>query len=160
MPRDDAELSTIHRQGEDVVIEAFADETIAVHLGTGRYYTIDLIGAETLDPLARGWDLPAIAQYLALRYDADEAVVSDAIEGFTRQLLDERLICPAPESSAAAPVPAPERATGPFTAPTIAVYTDMEDLLLLDPIHDVDETGWPARSDLPASPPVDPLDAG
>jgi hypothetical protein len=25
------------------------------------------------------------------------------------------------------------------------VYEDMQDLLLLDPIHDVDETGWPAR---------------
>ena len=27
----------------------------------------------------------------------------------------------------------------------LAVYEDMQDLLLLDPIHDVDETGWPAR---------------
>jgi hypothetical protein len=25
-------------------------------------------------------------------------------------------------------------------------YTDMEELLLLDPIHDVDETGWPNKS--------------
>ena len=24
-------------------------------------------------------------------------------------------------------------------------YTDMQDLLLADPIHDYDETGWPAR---------------
>ena len=26
-------------------------------------------------------------------------------------------------------------------------FTDMQDLLLLDPIHDVDETGWPVRAD-------------
>jgi hypothetical protein len=24
-------------------------------------------------------------------------------------------------------------------------YTDMQELLLLDPIHDVDESGWPHR---------------
>jgi hypothetical protein len=24
-------------------------------------------------------------------------------------------------------------------------YTDMQDLIVLDPIHDVDETGWPNR---------------
>jgi hypothetical protein len=24
-------------------------------------------------------------------------------------------------------------------------YTDMQELLLLDPIHDVDQTGWPRR---------------
>ncbi len=30
-----------------------------------------------------------------------------------------------------------------FTEPTVHTYADMQDLLLLDPIHDVDETGWP-----------------
>lgn len=30
-----------------------------------------------------------------------------------------------------------------FEEPIFHKYTDMEDLLLLDPIHDVDETGWP-----------------
>jgi hypothetical protein len=29
----------------------------------------------------------------------------------------------------------------------MSVYTDMEELLLLDPIHDVDETGWPVRAE-------------
>ena len=31
-----------------------------------------------------------------------------------------------------------------FEAPALQVYTDMEDLLLLDPIHEVDEMGWPS----------------
>jgi len=32
-----------------------------------------------------------------------------------------------------------------FAPPVLEVYTDMQDLLLLDPIHDVDETvGWPS----------------
>ena len=33
----------------------------------------------------------------------------------------------------------------PFEAPRLTKYTDMRDLLVLDPIHDVDESGWPAR---------------
>ena len=32
-----------------------------------------------------------------------------------------------------------------YEHPVLQKYTDMEDLLLLDPIHDVDEAGWPAR---------------
>jgi len=32
---------------------------------------------------------------------------------------------------------------GEFRAPVLNVYADMKDLLLLDPIHDVDEVGWP-----------------
>ena len=30
-----------------------------------------------------------------------------------------------------------------FQEPALQKYTDMEDLLLLDPIHEVDDTGWP-----------------
>ena len=33
-----------------------------------------------------------------------------------------------------------------YTAPKLATYSDLQDLLLLDPIHDVDETGWPAAA--------------
>lgn len=32
-----------------------------------------------------------------------------------------------------------------FTPPVLNKFTDMQELLLLDPIHDVDETGWPKR---------------
>lgn len=45
----------------------------------------------------------------------------------------------APESPPAAPVG--ERP--PFVRPILQKYTDMADLLLLDPIHEVDEQGWP-----------------
>jgi hypothetical protein len=34
----------------------------------------------------------------------------------------------------------------PFVAPTLKKYSEIEDLLLLDPIHDVDDSGWPNRS--------------
>jgi hypothetical protein len=33
--------------------------------------------------------------------------------------------------------------TAEFHAPVLQVYSDMQDLLLLDPIHEVDATGWP-----------------
>jgi hypothetical protein len=33
----------------------------------------------------------------------------------------------------------------PFTPPALTKFTDMQDLLLLDPIHDVGSGGWPAK---------------
>jgi len=36
-----------------------------------------------------------------------------------------------------------------FDAPVLHSYTDMQDVLLLDPIHDVDETGWPSSRNVP-----------
>jgi hypothetical protein len=37
----------------------------------------------------------------------------------------------------------------PFTAPVLHVYTDMQEFMLVDPLHDVDEVaGWPhAKTD-------------
>jgi hypothetical protein len=32
-----------------------------------------------------------------------------------------------------------------YAKPELQVYSDMKDLLLLDPIHDVSEEGWPIR---------------
>ena len=40
------------------------------------------------------------------------------------------------------PVAAP-RPDGPFTAPVVEKYTDMAELILLDPVHDVSALGWP-----------------
>jgi hypothetical protein len=35
---------------------------------------------------------------------------------------------------------------GAFQPPTLESYNDMQDLLLLDPIHDVDDMGWPQKA--------------
>ena len=44
--------------------------------------------------------------------------------------------------------PPPNAVRKPYTAPAVQKYDDLEDLLLLDPIHEVDEAGWPvARAD-------------
>ena len=32
-----------------------------------------------------------------------------------------------------------------FERPKLGKYTDMQDLLLADPIHEVDEQGWPVQ---------------
>jgi hypothetical protein len=33
----------------------------------------------------------------------------------------------------------------PFMPPELEVFTDMKDLLLLDPIHAIGEAGWPNK---------------
>ena len=40
---------------------------------------------------------------------------------------------------------APADAARVFEAPRLEKYTDMQDLVLLDPVHEVDEQGWPQQ---------------
>jgi hypothetical protein len=138
--------STFLLNEPDVVIEAFPDETIAVNLGTGRYYSIDLVGAEILGLLTSGHELGTIVKYLADRYGIEILTVDSAVTDFALRLLAEGLIATGP-STAPAELPPPGPAAAPFSVPDLSVYSDMEDLLLLDPIHDVDSTGWPVRAD-------------
>jgi hypothetical protein len=139
--------STFAPPTADVVFEAFPDETIAVNLETGRYFSLDPIGAETLELLTSGRELGATIEHLAVRYDADPVGVELAVVDFTRRSLAEGLLQAACERSSADACPVPEAAGIAFSPPTLIIYSDMEDLLLLDPIHEVDATGWPVRAD-------------
>jgi hypothetical protein len=33
-----------------------------------------------------------------------------------------------------------------FVEPALNKYTDMQELLLLDPVHEVSEAGWPSKA--------------
>ena len=76
----------------DVVLESFADETVAVHLGTGRYFSINMTGAEVLELLRSGNEVGAIAANLAARHEADPQMVDSAVADFVERLLEEGLI--------------------------------------------------------------------
>ncbi len=159
MEREDVLLtSTFALKPRDVVLEKFADETVAVHLGTGRYFSIDLAGTEVVELVGTGNDLGAIVAHLAPRYKSDPAVIERAVTAFVGRLLDEGLILHAPDGGLVTALPDAEPATQVFPVPTLVVYSDMEDLLLLDPIHDVDETGWPVRAEAVDTDPAAPRD--
>jgi hypothetical protein len=64
------------------------------------------------------------------------------VQALLKDLAAEDLISPT-ESAGSAATPGPGT-RAPYAAPTLQKHTDMQDLLLLDPIHEVDETGWPS----------------
>ena len=108
----------------DVLDEVFDGEAVLVNLRTGRYYSLDARATDVWRAIVAGDPLPA------------------GSAGFVRQLVTEQLAV----TDGALP-----DAPGESGGPVMEVFTDMEDILLLDPIHDVDydAAGWPAP---PASP--------
>ena len=86
-----------------------------------------------------------ITKKLFREYDGTAAIIEQAVTGFIREILAENLIVPD-----ATPFPQPSTLDNPgpqvhkpFVPPVLHKYTDMQELLLIDPIHEVDETGWP-----------------
>jgi hypothetical protein len=127
-----------------VVHETVDGETILIHLQTGCYYSLTGSGAEiwTLMLAARPTD--EIADELARRHGVDAAEVRSAVEELVLALAHEDLLVPNGVGPHAPPSPAPPVWQGSAWAePKLEKYDDMQDFLLVDPIHEVDEGGWP-----------------
>jgi hypothetical protein len=129
----------------DVILEDFSDEVVIVNLASGNYYSIDAVGAEIWAMIQSQAAAGEITTHLSREYEGDPTTIGQAVTKFIGELLSENLIVPEATAIAENPKlePAMSRERGPFTAPVLHKYTDMQELLLVDPIHEVDETGWP-----------------
>jgi hypothetical protein len=128
-----------------VILEDFGDEVVIVNLVSGNYYSVDAVGAEIWAMIQKGAKATEITAHLSRKYEGAAAFIEEAVIGFIRRIISENLIVPDADASAPPPEPddAGDQARKPFAAPALQKYTDMQELLLLDPIHEVDETGWP-----------------
>ena len=142
--------------GRRVVYETIDGELILIDMDTGFYYSLEGAGLEIWDGLVAGRAPGEIAERLRARYEAPADAIEDAVSALVDQLQKEGLLeeaCgPRPPGPAAA---TPRSANGAasvrqaFDAPELRRYTDMADFMLVDPIHEVDETGWPNRKVAP-----------
>jgi hypothetical protein len=147
--------------GPDIVGETFEDgEAVVVNLDNGFYFSLNAVGGLVLAGLASGTPLAEVSASLEKRHVAEPGVIDDAVRDFAIRLVEEGLLAPADapllrtngqlarhDGLLGMEWPEVNGERTPFEAPTVFAYTDMQDLLLADPIHDYDETGWPARVD-------------
>ncbi len=137
-----------------VASQVIAGEAILIHFDSGRYYTVEGSGADVLLWLEEGRSVFEIVSAWAPFSGAERGAIENAVDGFVRTLLDEGLVVAVEEakepsvptagrvSTQSAP-PTTIAARAAFVAPALVTYTDLEELLRLDPIHDVDDAGWP-----------------
>ena len=133
-----------------VVRQTIDAETIIIDFDSGAYFSADSVGAVIWERVAQNASVNDIVRALTQRYAGDRADIEQGVEQFLIELQRESLIAPldgAPSAPRATPaMPDPNLAERPaFQVPSLLKYTDMQDLLLLDPIHEVDEQGWPIR---------------
>jgi hypothetical protein len=132
-----------------IIHQTIDGEVIMINLVTGTYYSLLDTGAEIWEGLVRGVDVDGIVGSLRRRYDGDAVEIEAMTMDFVDQLAREALIVPAEDQAvsgdgASSPSDPSERA-GAFREPTLGKYEDMQDLILLDPVHEVQEgEGWPA----------------
>jgi hypothetical protein len=134
---------SIQLNAAEVVHETIDGEAILIHLGTGTYYSLDGVGAELWGLAAAGADRDDVVAAAHDRYQGDSEHIGASVNGLIEQLLEQGLLVERP------PAPGtehPRLPAGqiPFSDPELHTYTDMQEFMLVDPLHEVDEAaGWP-----------------
>jgi Coenzyme PQQ synthesis protein D (PqqD) len=131
-----------------VIHETIDGEVIVINLASGNYYSVKGAGADVWDVIesSPGADKNTIAAAVAARFGRATDDLALEIGDFLDALQREELVA-ATENGGLASVQAVNGAghdSKAFEPPLLEKYTDMQDLVLLDPVHEVGSTGWPA----------------
>ena len=127
-----------------VVDEMIDGEVVVIDLSTGSYFSLVESAAVIWASLAARPTLDQVAGYVASVYDAEPERCFAASGAFLDSLVAEGLVVQVADGAESGVVPVLPAVTGPLPEPRLEKFDDMQQLILLDPVHEIDETvGWP-----------------
>lgn len=140
--------NTVYRVNDpSVTSEEIDGEVIIVNLLNGNYYSAVNVAACLWTWVLAGYSVEQMRSELTNHYAEHAGSIDSDLSQFFANLESDNLVV-RPDRSQVENVceeSAGEGVTFPdsYSAPVLSCYSDMQDLLLLDPIHDVADVGWP-----------------
>lgn len=136
--------------GADIVSEEIDGEVIIVNLRNGNYYSLSQSATVIWAGIQEHATLERLQHQLHMRYSGETGSMDRDLAALIQTLEQEQLIAlrsPSERPAAVEATTAGAEATGEkeaYRPPLFERFTDMGDLLLLDPVHEAeDEKGWP-----------------
>src|SRR5436190_21489676 len=129
-----------------VTHETIDGEAVIINLDSGNYYSLVEVGSFIWNLVERGASATKVQNLVLETYQGDATDIGRGVQDLLAQLQQENLIVSVEGATAVDAVVLPSNnghAKASFNPPMLHKYSDMQELLLLDPIHDVDEAGWP-----------------
>ncbi len=132
---------TLKPNEPNVISEPMEGELVVINLESGCYYSLNRAAAKIWSYLDKGI---SVEQIIAAQQGdgLDETEVNDTIASFCGFLEEEMLMI-----ASASDQDLLEYESDSYEKPVIEKFSDMQEMLLLDPIHEVSEMGWPNEAD-------------
>jgi hypothetical protein len=127
----------------DFAFETFTNEVVVLNVVEGTYFAFGGSAIDVWNALANRQPVTAIVDATAVRHGVAASFVEQELSSFIEKLTAEKILLDAPAADEPISLdgPAQVREFQPFS---FEKHIDMQDLLTLDPIHDVDpQRGWP-----------------
>jgi hypothetical protein len=124
--------------------ERLDDEVIAIDLESGAYFALDDVAAVCWSIWAAGGTVSAAVEATVAGFNVVRDTAQRDVEDFVVELVRVGLVAPIDRPPAPAELPNAATDAREYKPPAIERFDDLEELLVLDPIHEVEEAGWPA----------------
>src|SRR5688500_17045479 len=130
-----------------VTHETIDGEAVIINLDSGNYYSLVDVGAFIWALVENGASANEVQNQVSQTYHGAPSDIDRGVQELLAQLQQENLIVPVNGATEVSDSPAAVSSNGhekpSFNPPLLNKYSDMQELLLLDPVHDVDDAGWP-----------------
>lgn len=126
-----------------VMSEVLDGEAVIIDLASGRYHAAAGVAATVWGAAASGASFDTIMSIVAARHRGLPDDAADAVRAFLAQTVAAGLSVEDPSAGSGASPTFPDDRITDWSAPVLESHDDLADLLLLDPVHDVTESGWP-----------------
>jgi hypothetical protein len=130
-----------------LISQQFDSEVVLANYQNGVYYNLDGSAAQIWLGLKVNRTVEEIGRALAAATGGDVTSITQQVQAFVDSMLAEGLI--ANGAADARSETSIENWTpvlsGAFVAPEFQRFDNLRELLLMDPVHDAGEEGWPLR---------------
>jgi hypothetical protein len=126
-----------------LISQQFDSEVVLANYQNGVYYNLDGSAAQIWLGLKANRTVEEIGGAIAAATGDDVPSITQRVQAFVDSMLAEGLIAegtPEPRIETWTPV-----LSGAFVAPEFQRFDNLRELLLMDPVHDAGEDGWPLR---------------
>jgi len=133
-----------HVRSARVMSEVLDGEAVIIDLASGRYHAASGVAATVWQAISAGCPMEGILAEVARLHTAVPGDAADQIRRFIDQLLAAELVAEEDGEQVSPSIAGtPALAITPWSTPVLESHDDLQDLLLLDPVHEVTEAGWP-----------------
>lgn len=128
-----------------VMHERLDGEVVALDMATGRYFSMSGPAADVWHLVTSGFELSAWPVELASVFATTQ--VFSGLDSFVTDLISAGLVSSqdVPPSNFDLKRLPNDYARQLWTHPELFSYDDLSDLILIDPIHDISDDGWPTH---------------
>lgn len=130
-----------------LMYENIDSEIIIIHIETGNYHSLRFVATDIWQMLEAQYTTQQIVDTVTAIYPEQKDNIVEEVSSMLQMLADANIIQKSDTTTPATTTLSIAKQPDGYTTPEVETYTDFQGLLLVDPIHDVAQEGWPNVAD-------------